>query len=290
MKTVSCDLCGNNYSDQLFQDIDIVKCRECGLVYLKTHLSEEDLLQLYDENYYNSDDSADEGYDNYVLDQDKIVQTFDDRLEKIESILPGIGKVLDIGAATGYFLLAARKRGWIGEGVELSEYASEYARQHLGLDVHTGDLDSAELENKQFDLITMWDTIEHVPSPKKILSTCKVKLKPNGLLVLTTPDIGSLPSKIFKRKWMGIKPEEHLFYFDRVSINKVLQETGFQVDYIKSVGKMIDVDFFLKRIGHYSLLLERFFRIFIQGRMLRRNIYINPLDIIIVTARHSIPS
>lgn len=106
----------------------------------------------------------------------------------------GIGMLLDVGCAFGKFMECATRRGWSVRGVEISSYSSRYAREELGLNVLTGDLLSAPLDEGCFDLVTMWDVLEHVIEPRKTLDRAAQVLKPGGHLILTTDNYRSLLS------------------------------------------------------------------------------------------------
>ena len=142
------------------------------------------------------------------------------------------------------------------------------------------------LEQEGFDVITMWDYIEHSPDPSGELEIANSLLRSGGLLVLTTPDIASLPARISGRRWMGIKQEEHLFYFSSDTIGGLLEKHNFEPSHFGHVGKYIDIDFFIKRIGLYSTTVER--ALSAVARVLgigEKTLYVNPFDIMIVYGR-----
>ena len=282
-EVTQCNLCGSRASHPLYPDLGMIKCIGCGLVRADTMPGEERLQDLYSEKYFRSSDSSALGYDDYIADRAKITKTFSKRMREIERRLGRKGRLLDIGCATGFSLEAARELGFEPRGVELSRFAGEYAQKELGLDVFCGSLKEANLEPESFDVITMWDYIEHSPDPSGELEHASTLLKKGGLLILTTPDIASLPSRIWGRRWMGIKQEEHLFYFSPVTIKKLLQKHGLEIAHIGHVGKYIDIDFFIKRTGPYSAMLQRALeRLAGALRIGESALYVNPFDIMIV--------
>jgi 2-polyprenyl-3-methyl-5-hydroxy-6-metoxy-1,4-benzoquinol methylase len=138
------------------------------------------------------------------------------------------GKLLDIGCGYGIFLNAARKLGWMVTGVELSRTASEYARNVYKLDIHNGEVESVNHPECHFDVITFWDVLEHVPNPASFLNTVRSLFKKEGLIALSVPNIGSFFARFYKGKWGALRPEQHLWHFNRQSLNQLLFDQGFK--------------------------------------------------------------
>jgi len=150
------------------------------------------------------------------------------------------GKVLDIGCSSGVFLDMMKTRGWDVAGVELCSGFVNMARELFGLEsIFNGTLEEARFENKSFDLITMWDLIEHVPNTLSLLKEVERILRPNGLLLILTPSEDSLIKYLtnisyritlgyFKLPISVIYDEHHLFYFNPGSLDYVLKSAGFK--------------------------------------------------------------
>lgn len=281
-----CNLCGSAETAPLYPQLGIIKCADCGLVRAEYVPPRQELEQLYSEKYFRSSDSGALGYDDYAADRAKIAKTFDKRMAEIERWTGRKkGRLLDVGCAMGFSLEAARARGWEPHGIELSKFACDYARQQLGFDVFCGALGEADFGPDGFDVITMWDYIEHSPDPAAELRRANGILKKDGLLVLTTPDIASLPARVWGPRWMGIKQDEHLFYFSPASIGELLTKCGFKTVNLKHVGKYIDVDFFIQRTGLYSNTVEQ-----VLGKLAgalgvgESSLYVNPFDIMMIYA------
>src|SRR5205814_10058518 len=137
--TNKCALCANGRARTLFQ-VDgtlIVKCGDCGLVRQETRPLAADAI--YDGDYYATDNPKG-GYANYFLDSNVNRRTFRDRIRAIEQRYGRRGRLLDVGCALGDFLVEARASGWDVEGVEISSYAAQRARER-GLKIHTGKLE-----------------------------------------------------------------------------------------------------------------------------------------------------
>ncbi|MGH8004590.1 MAG: class I SAM-dependent methyltransferase, partial [Limisphaerales bacterium] len=138
------------------------------------------------------------------------------------------GKILDIGSSAGFFLAEAKSRGWDVTGIEFSSWSKKYAEEKFGLTVHSQPLEKLNWKPESFDAITMLDVIEHLTDPRQVLAEARKILKPSGIFVLTTPNIGSLMAKLTKEKWYAILPG-HLFYFSPETLEKILSETGFRI-------------------------------------------------------------
>jgi len=137
------------------------------------------------------------------------------------------GRLLDVGCATGDFLLEAKKCGFSVEGLELSSWSSKIARSR-GLKIHKKTLRALSEKNKNsYDFITMWGVIEHFENPTSEMKYINKLLKPNGILILWTGDINSLTSKIMGRRWWYWQGQ-HIQYFTKNSLNFLASLSGFE--------------------------------------------------------------
>jgi SAM-dependent methyltransferase len=124
---------------------------------------------------------------------------------------------------------------WQVAGVELSDFASTYARETLGLDVQTGTLETTRFSEGSFDVVTFWDVIEHVPNPLETLRRAYRLLRSDGLLVLRTPNLDSLDARVFGSYWIGYELPRHLYVFSRRTLERLLQKAGFCVVGIRCI-------------------------------------------------------
>ena len=115
----------------------------------------------------------------------------------------------------------------------LPEYV-KYAQENLGLhQVHQGSLDnSLPFQPETFDVVTMWDLIEHLRHPLACLEKINRATKPGGLLVIWTPNVKN--SIFVKEQWLSYGIKQHIYFFSRNSLEQLLQKTGFKIDYIKT--------------------------------------------------------
>jgi len=226
-----CNLCNYKGSVILYNigSFKVLKCQECGFVYLnpRPKNDQKNLSTIYSKEYFIKDEyDVNYGYKDYIGSKKEYQPLFKQRIQYVEKFKPK-GKLLDIGCATGFFLESAKTRGWGTYGVELSEFASDYDRTELGLIVHTGTVESAHYPENSFDAITMWDVLEHVSDPVETLKEAHKILKNEGVLIISTLNINSFLSKKYKEHWAELKLPEHLNYFNRKSLNFLMQKVSF---------------------------------------------------------------
>ena len=263
-------------------------CRQCGVVFVYPQPHKKSIAQLYNSSYFKNDRSHLCGYENYGKDRKLIIKTAHRRLEFIEKNCQLRGKLLDIGCSMGFFLKVAEDRGWKVRGIDISEDAITIAQEDLMGKVRATTLEESSFPNNHFDLITLWDTLEHVPDPVQTISQCYRILKPGGCLILTVPNISSWPAKIMGTNWMGYK-DEHLFYFTRRSLKILLTQAGFEVKKIRYTGKYINLNMFTKRLSLYSVPIATIIQKLINLlRLNTHSIYINPLDIVMIISQKQI--
>jgi len=263
-KTQSCPLCKNQEFSIIHQinSYQIIQCNHCRLIFAELNLPEKQqnqfLKQIYSEQYFSTDSSDSDakklGYERDYFQykgEEKIVNAHR-RLFVIEKRVPEKGRILDIGCAGGFFLKVARERGWQPYGLELAVAAAEFARTQFRLDVKTGDFETVDLPKNFYNVITAWDVIEHILNPVRFIEKVKKLLVPGGLLVLGTPNVGSLAYLIRRQHWPILKPPEHLFYFSPITLEKLLKTQFEDVKIVVSFPPFFKVQpslkAFLKRV------------------------------------------
>jgi SAM-dependent methyltransferase len=226
----------------------IVRCEGCGLVRQDTRPNAT--AELYDSAYYSTDNPKG-GYSNYFLDADVNRRTFQRRLRSIEKRLGRRGRLLDVGAALGDFVLEAQAAGWQAEGVEISSYAAARARGR-GAVVHAGLLEQLRLPASRFDVVTLYDTIEHLTDPVATLREVERVLVPGGLLHLVTPNVGGFQARILGSRWYHYKPGEHLYYFSPASLRAAIERAGLGWDGWARAGSYLTVTYIVDRLRYYA--------------------------------------
>lgn len=150
--------------------------------------------------------------------------------------------LLDIGCGEGFFLFNAFKAGYTAKGIELSQDAVAYARREFGLDVEAKPFEELRFAENHFDVVTLWQVLEHVPYPLIILKEVHRVLNPGGMLVITTPDIESILAKVFQRKWWNVRML-HINQFTTKTLANILKNAGFKnissVSYKESISLLM---------------------------------------------------
>jgi len=205
-------------SDHLLLD-QVVRCQSCSLAYVNPRLNSKLII----EGYAAAEDPV------FAAQNDARILTFRKTLGGILKRLKisGAGKrLLDVGCAGGAFPAAARDFGFDPIGVEPSRWMAEFGRRTYGLDIRDGILEKDTFPEHSFDVITLWDVIEHLPQPSDTLALIRTLLKPDGLLLVNFPDIGSLAARLLGERW-PFWLSVHLLYYTRTTMTEQLRRTGF---------------------------------------------------------------
>jgi 2-polyprenyl-3-methyl-5-hydroxy-6-metoxy-1,4-benzoquinol methylase len=242
---LSCPLCGSNEINFFSQKrgYKLYICASCKLVFISPTPAS---LEVYDDSYFSGADKG-FGYVDYDTDKEPMSPVFHGYLDLVSSFGIKKGNLLDIGAATGFFMDIARKRGFTVTGVELSNYAAEKGR-NKGLNIVTGDLKSARFLSGSFDIVTMFDVIEHVPDPIGFIAEATRILKKDGLLLINTPDAQSLWARMWGSRWQLIMPPEHIHYFSPENLGNYLSHNGYQVELSTKIGKWFTLQYVFKML------------------------------------------
>lgn len=222
----------------------VVQCSECQTVYLSPRLNPKLII----DSYAGGEDAS------FIAQDEARLKTFEKALRRLARdhniALSPDTKVLDIGCAGGAFLLAAENLGLEAIGIEPNRWMCEYARREHQLDARPGVLADHHFPDATFDLITLWDVIEHVPSPSAELKEIHRILKPGGVLVVNYPDYQSLPARLLGRKW-PFWLSVHLTYYTPKTITKHLEQSGFAVETITPHWQTLQLGYVLQRMAPY---------------------------------------
>ncbi len=287
-RDVECFLCGRRDEDVKFYDppFRVVRCKHCGMTYVNPRLSSERLHEMYQEEYWASDRAKEFGYASYLAERENYERTYRRRSTTIDRYRSEPGRVLDVGCAAGFFLSVMKAKGWQTSGVEISKPMVDYARETLGLDdVRHGDLTTLDIDEGGYDVVTMWDVIEHLEDPRAHLEAARRGLRDDGLLVLETQDVSSRFARLMRRKWQHYKHEEHLYHFEPATLGRLLDEMGFDVleNTPRHGGKYVSLNFVVERVGRIHPIMTTLAS---PLRLLgNRALYINLQDEMIVVAK-----
>lgn len=256
-----CPLCACGAVRDLYtvRGTDLVRCPSCTLVFVDPMPADDDLRDLYQNDYFQSTDHLHWGYENYFSHEDEVRGMARYRLGLVKKYISA-GKFLDDGCATGWFLDEARNHGFDIQGVEISRQAAEWGISKLKLPIHIGTLGEAAFEAESFDAAALWNVFEHLVDPFSELDEVSRVLKPGGFFFVTVPDQGSLLARLMGKRWFGYsKVVEHLYFFNRATLSLALDKAGFDVTRIQLSPYMVDLDFLGHKLGQYSGSAARLF-------------------------------
>jgi SAM-dependent methyltransferase len=258
-----------------------VYCPACKFVYADEIPDLQALEQTYSENYF----SGNVAYRNYESDKIGLQRNFRQRINVLRRFKPQ-GDLFEIGCAFGFFLECAQPY-WEVCGSDISPAAIQHAREVLNLKVQQGDFEHFVISPNSFDVIAMWDVIEHLADPVLAIAKCREALRSGGIIALTTGDIGALVPRLQKQGWRMVIPE-HLYYFSKPSITALLERYGFELIHFSHPGNSRS----LSQLAHV-LTWQRaetgwrgtLLRMLERSPIAHWSIYLNLYDIMFVVAR-----
>jgi len=222
----------------------VYACEACGQVYLWPQLTDAEVREMFARLYTEGEGSVPELKSYYAFTYDDspdnpLVQLYERWLDRIEARRRP-GRVLDVGCGTGLFLTVARRRGWEPFGIDDCAEATAHAREHFGLDVVDGEFSGVGTAGRSFDLVTMWDIIEHARDPVRVLADARNVLAEGGLVALSTPNQRSILDVVagaLYRLSAGriVAPlekfyiEQHFLYFTPDSLRAALARAGLEM-------------------------------------------------------------
>ncbi|MFQ5423764.1 MAG: class I SAM-dependent methyltransferase [Phycisphaerae bacterium] len=281
----SCLACGRQQGRTILRlgSYTIRQCSRCLLAWtVGPAVAPSD---LYGESYFTDPDTP-AGYDDYFVAAAATVWTHRKRLRRLRRLAPAANTLLDVGCGPGFFLREAGRSGLRSRGLDVSDFAARYGRERLDQDIRTGPLDASQLRplGGPFDLITMWDTLEHLPHPDEALLELADRLQPEGVLSLSTGDVASVAARLSGRFWHLFRVPEHLWFFSLPALRRLLKRAGLEVVRVEREVGWYTAHYLVERLA--SSLGHRTPRV-PGGRVLHRLVVPLTLwDIVTVHARH----
>jgi hypothetical protein len=278
--TDNCLVCDAPRSEALYEGI--LRCGACGYVFADLRLSDEELFRLYNEEFFTGAEFSD-----YARDEKFFRKNFELRFRELRRFLDPARhrRLLEIGSAYGFFLDTVGAHFDSAEGIDITDAGVAHARTRFGLDAVQADFLAHDYGARKFDVVCMWDTIEHLREPHRYVEKIAAHTEPGALLALTTGDIESANARVRGRSWRLIHPPTHLHYFSPATIKLLLERHGFEVVYNRHCG-------FWRSFGNvaYNVLVLRqnrpaLFKPFEWTGLARLGFYLNLYDIMYVIAR-----
>ena len=290
IENIECPVCRHFVYQERFQikTWKIVQCKQCDFVYVNPRLHKQELFKIYTSNYF---DNTEFGYYHYTENKDLRKKNF---TKWITDSFPFIQKdisikALDVGCAAGYCLEVFEQNNWTAYGIELDKKIAATLRKK-GYTIFDTPLIKLTTQEK-FDVISLFDVIEHLTDLNLNMSTLHSLLKDNGIIVLVTPNYNSWQRKMFSKRWFQFKPIEHINYFSKKTMIKLAEENGFEVVFIKRSGQFCDINLLenrLKRYGlHKFLVLLRLFTKFL--RLNNKFLYVDTASLYVILKKRPAP-
>lgn len=222
--TNSCIICGDKVTGKVFIKTDILsflKCPECSLIW-RIH-PKEDITEYDDKEYFSRF---------YEDKRKRRVQKSKNQIKQIEHFKPDKGSLLEIGCSMGYFLQAAKEKGWQATGIDVGSYAVEHCKK-LGFETYLMSASELKKIGKTYDVIVMRHVFEHLPNPVEQLQLFLKLLNPEGLLMINLPNGRYIKGRIFKEKYKFFSPEnvglQHYFYYSPANLKTLLEQNNYKV-------------------------------------------------------------
>jgi ubiquinone/menaquinone biosynthesis C-methylase UbiE len=199
---------------------NVLRCQTCGFGFSQLRPSEDRLGELYRELDIEAYEAENHG--RFI--------TARRNLSILHQFRRPPGRLLDVGCASGRFLREAFVSGWEITGIEPSDSLFRIAKASLTgqATLFQSTLQEAELPERSYDAITMWDVVEHVPDPISFLRIASRLLQPMGFLILNVPNLDSWQARVLRRRWPLILPE-HLNYFNKSSLRRAAEAVGLRL-------------------------------------------------------------
>ncbi len=263
----------------------IARCA-CGMMFVARPVADRVLESLYAEHYFTGGlDDGVPGYSGYADDEPILRWNFARRLHALERLVAP-GALLDVGCALGFFVRVARERGWEARGIDRSAYAAAQATAQ-GIPVVHGDFLTSSLEPAGLAAVTMLDVLEHVADPRAYVRRARELVRRGGVLLVETGDVGSLFARLSGRHYHFFSPPNHLTFFTRATLARLLREEGFAEVLFFRVGKWVRVRQILYHLHGRARrpAVKRALRAAVTSRLARVVIPLNLGDDLLALAR-----
>lgn len=263
-------------------------CKKCGLVRAKKIPTAEELTRYYQQDYYFGQE-----YSDYIKDRPALEVNFKKRIDLLNKLSKDSIKlkVLEIGSAYGFFLNLMKQHSSEMIGFEVSSDGAAYSREQFDLNVTNEEFLDFKIKKNYYDVVAMWDVVEHINNPAAYIKKASASLKVGGLLALTTGDIGAALPKARGDKWRMIHPPTHLYYFNKQSMHKLLESNGLSIVHFSHPAHWRNLGSVLEQLRlnnvkskNKSSIINLFIKLAKKSKMYKLNFGLNTGDIMLVVA------
>ncbi len=252
--------------------LDIWECSKCRLAFVSDSFAITELINTYQQN---RDDNL---YKEEIVGRIKSAHKI---LKKIKKIKPA-GHLLDIGCGTGIFITEASRLGYDVWGIEPSPAIKNVALNQDHIINNYLENVYKQIPDDFYDIITMFDVLEHLPNPNLTLDIIYNKLKTDGILIIATPNWSSWLAKITKEKWYAIQPH-HLYYYSRKNLFSLLHQHQFKTVSCDSYKRYFSLSYIITRLSAYNRVFKLIDHIIPGGLKNKIIIPINFHDELLIT-------
>ena len=270
LELIACPVCGGARSTLIRRAPDrfalaageeykIVRCLDCGMAYVNPRPVEHVSEEFYRHEGYQPFSSL-ENRGSFLDRIYRTVRRVNLRWKRrlVEGYWRGsrvanAGRLLDVGCGTGEFLGAMKKGGWAVEGLERNENAAGWASKTWGAPVHTGGVQDLPAGEGLFNVITLWHVLEHLYHPCDALTLLNANLADGGFLIIASPNISGVDSRVYGNNWIAIDAPRHVNHFSPGPLIDLVSRSGFRL----FARRQLPFDPFFNALMSEQLLAQR---------------------------------
>lgn len=220
-----CKLCFSQHTKIIrkYNNYYLIRCNRCNVVFIYPHPRKIKITQN-NLSLYESEQSEEAYFDK----KEELIKRAEKYVKTLKKYKKN-GKLFDIGCSYGFYSKVFKDHRYNVTGIDISEKAIKYAKKYFKLNLITGNFEKYKSRNNYYDVITMFDIIEHFQNPQQIIRKVHQLLKDKGIVIIQTPNIDSLIEKLCRTKWFWLLVPQHLFLFNKPSLSRILTENGFKI-------------------------------------------------------------
>lgn len=234
MQNIKCPLCQNKFSiKELYKvskqnyfnerNFAYFYCKKCQVAFLYPRITKKDIGQIYKGKYFSFRHKPANKLIDFILSLE--LASYDKFICKV---VKSGRKLLDVGCGYGDFLLKMQKRDWDVYGIEPFLDAVKVGRKRIGeARIFKGELPRVKFKSKDFDVITMWHVLEHLPNPSVYISKIRHLLDKRGYFIIEVPNLDSFLLSLFGNNYNWLSTTEHVSIYSKKGIKKLLKDNGF---------------------------------------------------------------